>query len=84
MQTWLKLWNFIDKQESFGSLQAISAESGISYPSVLDAVRMLEDVNYINVVMDKNRKTVVKTDRWFETRDNIKDLYVFLDESEKK
>ena len=84
MQTWLKLWNFIDKQESFGSLQAISAESGISYPSLLDAIRMLERVNYIELVSVGQRKSLIKTERWFETRKYVKDLYVFLDEDKSK
>lgn len=82
MQSWIKLWKFLDDNDDITSIQDISNRSSISYPSVLDALRMFEDVGYINIVMSTNKKTIVKTQKWVETRDNLNSLYEYIQRKE--
>ena len=76
----MRLFMFLDENEDLESIQEISDKSGISYPSVLDAVRMFEDVSYVNVVMKKNKKCITKTQKWYEVRENLINLYDSLDD----
>ena len=75
MQAWMKIWRFLDENDSVDSLMEIARSLKISYPSVIEGVKVLEDVGYVNVIGNRSKRSVIKTQKFVETRNNIFELW---------
>ena len=72
---WLRVWKFLVDNGDVDSLTEMCKNSDMSYMTILTGIRMLENVNLISVVETGRNKTVVRTQKFFDTLDNFNELY---------
>ena len=74
---WLKIYRYLDENPDPESAVKIQRDTKMSYVTVLDGIKQLEDLGVINVQKIGRHVNITKTQKFFE----VKDIFLEIDEA---